>query len=37
MGPKAVKKKGIIILKDKQRIKLGLIELELIHTPGHTE
>lgn len=37
MGPKASEAKGFTILKDGEKLKLGQIELELIHTPGHTE
>ena len=37
MGPKAVELKGFTILKDQQKIKIGYLDFELIHTPGHTE
>lgn len=37
MGPKAVEHKGLIVLKDLERVKVGAIELQLLHTPGHTE
>ena len=32
-----VNKENIIIVKDKERIRIGNIPLEIMHTPGHTK
>ena len=37
MGPNALDNFGVKVLKDNQKIKIGDITLQLIHTPGHTE
>lgn len=37
MGPKATPGEGLVVLKDKETIKLGNVTLECWHTPGHTE
>ncbi len=36
-GPKANDGKGVVVLKDYERITVGDVQLQCIHTPGHTE
>jgi glyoxylase-like metal-dependent hydrolase (beta-lactamase superfamily II)/rhodanese-related sulfurtransferase len=37
MGPKSIATDTVVTMKEKERIKLGSVELECWHTPGHTE
>ena len=37
MGPTALDNFGVKVLKDNEKITLGDITFQLIHTPGHTE
>lgn len=37
MGPTALSTFGIKVLSDSEKLKVGDITLQLIHSPGHTE
>ena len=37
MGPKSIATDTVVTMKEQERIKLGAVELECWHTPGHTE
>lgn len=37
MGPRSIATETVVTMKEQERIKLGAVELECWHTPGHTE